>query len=164
MDYQSPSDVFASILYCSAPAAAAKIHGSAAYPDLNGQVSFYATPYDGVLVSAEIYGLPDSQAPIASGFFGMHIHENGICASSFDTAGGHDNPYNLPHPYHAGDLLPLLSNRGYAMTSFYSARFSIDDILGKSVIIHRMPDDFASQPAGASGERIGCGIIKADTI
>ena len=77
------------------PLAAAKIYGSAAYPDLGGQVSFYATPYDGVLVSAEIYGLPDSQAPIASGFFGMHIHENGICASSFDTAGGHDIRFSL---------------------------------------------------------------------
>ena len=33
------------------------------------------------------------------------------------------------------------------------------DVIGRSVIIHQMPDDYRSQPAGDSGERIGCGII-----
>jgi Cu-Zn family superoxide dismutase len=33
-------------------------------------------------------------------------------------------------------------------------------ILGKSVVVHRDPDDYKSQPAGNSGPRIACGLIK----
>jgi Cu-Zn family superoxide dismutase len=31
--------------------------------------------------------------------------------------------------------------------------------MGRAVIIHRDADDMKTQPAGASGERIACGII-----
>ena len=41
----------------------------------------------------------------------------------------------------------------------YTDRFRPCDVTGRSVIIHQMPDDYRSQPAGDSGERIGCGII-----
>jgi len=33
-------------------------------------------------------------------------------------------------------------------------------IIGKSVVIYRDPDDYKSQPAGNSGPRIACGLIK----
>ncbi|MGN0480485.1 MAG: superoxide dismutase family protein, partial [Lachnospiraceae bacterium] len=36
----------------------------------------------------------------------------------------------------------------------------IEEILGKSGVIHAMRDDFTSQPSGDSGEKIGCGVIK----
>ena len=32
--------------------------------------------------------------------------------------------------------------------------------IGRTVIIHNMPDDFASQPSGNAGEKIACGVIK----
>jgi len=60
---------------------------------------------------------------------------------------------------HAGDLVPLLNNNGYAYLTFYDNRFSINDINGKSIVIHSMRDDFTNQPAGDSGEKIGCGVI-----
>lgn len=42
-------------------------------------------------------------------------------------------------------------------------RFGIDEIIGRSVIIHSQADDFRSQPSGNSGSKIACGtIIKAD--
>ena len=31
---------------------------------------------------------------------------------------------------------------------------------GTSIIIHAQPDDYLSQPAGNSGDRLACGIIK----
>jgi Cu-Zn family superoxide dismutase len=34
-------------------------------------------------------------------------------------------------------------------------------IVGKSVVVHRDPDDYKSQPAGNSGPRIACGLIKS---
>jgi Cu-Zn family superoxide dismutase len=33
-------------------------------------------------------------------------------------------------------------------------------IVGRSVVVHRDPDDYKSQPAGNSGPRIACGLIK----
>lgn len=131
-----------------------EINGSETVPQLRGNVKFYQTPYGGVLVVSEIFGLPKI------GFFGMHIHENGDCTPPFDKTGNHYNPSNQEHPYHAGDLLPLLSNNGYAFSAFYDNRFSIDEIVGKSVIIHSKADDFTSQPSGNSGNRIGCGVIR----
>ena len=67
---------------------------------------------------------------------------------------------NTMHPSHAGDLVPLLGNQGYAYLVFYDKRFTIDDIIGRSVIIHRNPDDFATQPSGNSCEKIACGVIR----
>jgi Cu-Zn family superoxide dismutase len=34
------------------------------------------------------------------------------------------------------------------------------DIVGKSVVVHADPDDFRTQPAGNSGARVACGVIK----
>ena len=43
---------------------------------------------------------------------------------------------------------------------FYTNKFSVFDILNKAVIIHQSPDDYRTDPAGNSGKRIGCGVIK----
>ena len=149
--------LFSSILTQTEPAAIALIHGNADNTSLTGNVLFYQTPLNGVLVSAEIQGL---DATNATGFFGMHIHEFGNCTLPFDQTGNHYNPTNQQHPLHAGDLPPLLSNNGYAWSSFFDSRFTIADIIGKSVVIHDMRDDFTSQPSGGSGTKIGCGVIK----
>lgn len=55
---------------------------------------------------------------------------------------------------------PFFFNQGYAFSVFYDKRFSLPDIVGKSVIIHEKPDDFTSQPAGNAGNKIGCGKIE----
>ena len=39
-------------------------------------------------------------------------------------------------------------------------KFKIEDIIGKVIIIHDMPDDFTTQPSGNSGTKIACGKIK----
>ncbi len=78
----------------------------------------------------------------------------------FPNTGNHYNPGNVPHPEHAGDLLPLLSNNGYAWMSFYTSRFNIEEIIGRSLVIHSMRDDFTTQPSGNSGDKIGCGVIE----
>ena len=80
------------------------------------------------------------------------IHENGDCTNNFQNTGGHFNPSGVNHPQHAGDLLPLFSNQGYAWIAFYDKRFTIPQILGKSVVVHQMSDDFHTQPSGNSGE------------
>ena len=42
---------------------------------------------------------------------------------------------------------------------YYTARFTPEDIINKSVIVHKMADDLMTDPAGNSGERIACGVI-----
>lgn len=53
-----------------------------------------------------------------------------------------------------------MGNQGYAWTVFYDKRVTIQDIVGRSVVIHAMPDDFMTQPSGNSGAKIGCGVIR----
>lgn len=44
--------------------------------------------------------------------------------------------------------------------TFYTDKFKVKDIIGKSLIVHENPDDYRTQPAGNSGRKIACGIIK----
>lgn len=159
MNQNTPSYQFLRTLYRMPPNAVAVISGNQENPQLRGIVRFYQTAYQGILIEAEISGLP-YEAESASSFYAMHIHQFGNCTLPFDQTGDHYNPDQLPHPEHAGDLLPLLGNHGYAWSAFYDGRLSIDEIIGKSLIIHRNPDDFRTQPSGNSGTKIGCGVIQ----
>lgn len=141
------------------PQAVAVIMGNADNPKLRGTVKFYSTSFNDVLIEAELFGLPvDNDHPFS--FHGMHIHEFGDCSDNFEHSGNHYNPGGKLHPYHKGDLLPLLSNDGYAWSAFIDGSFTINEIIGKSVIIHSNADDFTTQPSGNSGTKIGCGVIK----
>ena len=144
------------------PDAQADISGGRENPRLRGSVRFYQTP-QGVLVLAEVSGLPDRGCRCEDNIFAFHIHSGGSCAGSaddsFSSALGHYNPERCPHPAHAGDMPPLFSNNGYALQAFLTDRFTVREIVGKTVIIHDHVDDFTSQPAGNAGERIACGVI-----
>lgn len=156
----TPGMIFTDILQNKRPKAVAWVGGNMQNPQLSGLVQFFETPYEGVLVEAEIFGLPNRSEKGSSDFYAMHIHENGDCSAQFTKTGVHYNPMNEPHPEHAGDMIPLMGNQGYAWMAFYDKRFKIDEIVGRSVVIHVMPDDFKTQPAGNSGMKIGCGVIR----
>ena len=146
------------------PNSAADISGGENYPGIRGRVIFRQQK-NGVLVTADIYGLPTGETGCDSGVFGFHIHEGEDCGSNgqepFSNTKGHYNPGECPHPYHAGDLPPLFENDGYVYMSFLTNRFTATEIIGRTVVIHLKPDDFHSQPSGNSGEKIACGVIKA---
>lgn len=157
----TPRLPFIQLLEQNTPQAMAWVTGDSSVPGLSGLVKFYDTPYEGVLVEAEVFGLPDRSIPGSSDFYALHIHEFGDCSQRFTQTGEHYNPTMQLHPYHAGDLLPLMGNQGYAWSAFYDKRFRVPDIIGRSVIIHSQRDDFTSQPAGDPGMKIGCGVIQA---
>lgn len=139
------------------PQAEARLSGSAAAPTLSGAVQF-CQMLQGVLVTAHISGLPQDNT---DGFFALHIHEGTSCAGyGFPDTLGHYNPSGAPHPSHAGDLPPLLSNGGEAYLSVLTNRFRLTDVIGRTVVIHSGPDDFRSQPAGNAGTKIACGVIR----
>ncbi len=136
----------------SKPDATAQISGNG----IDGMAEFFSVK-NGVIVVLDVDNLPMSDTNI----FACHIHEGDSCEDDFSLTGGHYNPNNQPHPKHAGDLPPLFSNNGMAWCAVFTSRFSIDEIIGKTIIIHSGPDDFTTQPAGNSGTKIACGLIKS---
>jgi len=133
---------------------------------VTGIVSFSVTPR-GVRVEADIKGL-------APGNHGFHIHEIGDCSSpDGKSAGGHFNPADVPHAgpeaevAHAGDLGNLEADEnGQARITIMSSRVTLGDgaptdIMGRAVIVHADPDDLESQPTGAAGGRVACGVIES---
>ena len=143
--------------------AAAVIAGSESYPEISGTVRLYQTDR-GVVVWAEISGLPHGGLPCQGRVFGFHIHKGSDCGGSMDDpiadAMSHYNPNDCEHPHHAGDLPPLFGSGGSALCVCLTDRFTVDEVIGRAVIIHDHPDDFTTQPSGNSGTKIACGSIR----
>ena len=107
------------------------------------------------------------------GLHAVHIHATGDCSAPDGTsAGGHWNPTSEDHgrwggdSFHLGDIgnIPVGSGgTGYIerTTDLWDLDNGSDlDIVGKAIIVHAGEDDFTSQPSGAAGGRIGCGVIQ----
>lgn len=124
---------------------------------------------DGVQIHLTAHQLPE-------GLHGFHIHEKGLCETpNFESAGGHFNPDGKNHGFddlegpHAGDMenievladgtvdVKVLNDR---VTLKKGEANSIFHDEGTTLIIHKDPDDYVSQPAGNAGDRIACGVIQ----
>jgi Cu-Zn family superoxide dismutase len=150
-------------LFQDTPIATAVIQSKSG-SNLNGSVNFSQSGKQ-VIVTGTFSGLkPNSE-------HGIHIHEKGDCsASDAMSAGGHYNPSNSQHggvhsnAYHAGDMPNIVSdssgNANYRTTLTGISIVGDQSIIGRAVVVHRDPDDYKSQPAGNSGPRIGCGLIR----
>jgi Cu-Zn family superoxide dismutase len=131
---------------------------------VSGSVGFRAIP-GGVHAEVMVTGL-------TPGAHGFHIHEVGDCSAPDATsAKGHFNPDGKPHgslehgDHHAGDMPNLTADAaGKAVLAVDLPGLAIaggsGNILNRAVVIHADPDDYRSQPAGNSGKRIACGVIK----
>ena len=150
-------------MLCGRPQAQASITGSGSFPSISGWVRFYQIN-EGVIVYAEVSGLPKSDQPCQERLVGFHIHQGTDCGGSgdgpFPNAMSHYDPKDRKHPCHAGDLPALFGNDGLAVSAFLTDRFFVEDIIGKVVILHDRPDDFTTQPSGNSGTKIACGVIQ----
>ena len=139
--------------------AKAEIKGNSEHSALSGTIRFKQVGNQ-VKVIIDLQNLPKSK------FLGFHIHAKGDCSGNdkdeFKNVGKHYNPSRTQHPEHAGDLTSIYSSNGRIHQEFETDKFTVDEILGKSVIIHSDRDDFKSQPAGDSGDKIACGVIMKD--
>lgn len=155
------------VIISSLPEAYAFLYGSREYPSINGTVFLYSI-WGGTLVIADVTGLPTGGQECDEQIFGFHIHEGSRCtgneADPFADTGGHFNPAHCEHPDHAGDFPPLFGTKGYALSIFYTDRFYPEEVIGRTVVIHDMPDDFHTQPSGNSGVKIACGEIKENKM
>ncbi|MGM0922807.1 MAG: superoxide dismutase family protein [Bacillota bacterium] len=105
----------------------------------------------------------------------IHLHETGKCEKpDFTSAGAHFNParkqhgFDNPKGFHAGDLPNIeINENGTLDVELYAAdvtlkqakKNSLLDVDGSAIIIHEKVDDYMTDPAGNSGNRIACGAI-----
>ena len=148
----------------NAMTASASMEGKSGFNTM-GTVTF---SFDGteVTMTATITGLdPVSQD------HAIHIHETGDCSAADGTsAGGHWNPYGAQHGTlgsgHLGDVgnITAAGNGDGTLTIttdlWTVGDASMDDVVGKAVIIHENDDDGTPNPN--TGPRIACGVIVAD--
>lgn len=131
--------------------------------EAQGQIVLTEAAGAGLNIEIELTGL-------SPGKHGFHVHERGDCsAPDGASAGSHFNPENLPHGgprderQHAGDLGNLeVDPLGKARASITTSQLSLDgpsSVRGRAFIVHRDADDLKSQPSGAAGARVACGVI-----
>jgi len=123
----------------------------------------------GVEVKLNVKDLPP-------GVHAVHFHQNAKCdPPDFKSAGGHFNPtgkhhgFDNPEGHHAGDM------RNFTVKPNGTAKATVEDtdvVLGTgsesnslfanggtAIVIHAKADDYKTDPAGNSGDRVACGVI-----
>ncbi|QEL64329.1 superoxide dismutase, Cu-Zn family [Oryzomicrobium terrae] len=137
-----------------APSSGSKVSGEVVFTSISG----------GVRVEARATGL-------TPGEHGFHVHEVGDCSAPDGTsAKGHFNPTGKAHgnstmgEHHAGDIPNLVADgSGVVRQRMDVMGMSLEGptgIMGRAIVIHADPDDYKSQPAGNSGKRVACGVIR----
>jgi Cu-Zn family superoxide dismutase len=135
---------------------------------IEGTVVLTETASGTLLVAVEATGVPE-------GWHGIHFHETGACEGDFESAGGHiarglehgigtaDGPHpgDLPNVHADADGNIHAEYFTLAVTLAVSGEVGLMDEDGSAVILHENPDDYQSQPGGASGARIACGVLEA---
>jgi superoxide dismutase, Cu-Zn family len=123
----------------------------------------------GVVMTGTFQSLPAGQ-------HGIHFHTVGRCdaVGAFASAGGHFNPTSRKHGLensegpHAGDLPNLVVGENGTGTfrettsrvTLSQGAGSLLDADGSAIVVHATVDDQRTDPAGNSGARVACGVIK----
>lgn len=124
---------------------------------------------DGLQVSVAAIGL-------TPGVHAAHVHTTGLCTGpDFTSAGGHWNPAGKQHGMenpagsHIGDMPNMTVGADGTGTLTYTIKGGmlsggttpLLDADGAAVVVHALPDDYKSDPAGKAGDRIACGVLAA---
>lgn len=134
--------------------AIARLIGAGEFSGISGRAVFRQCRR-GVLVTVEVTGLPHHGEGCRRDTFAMHIHTGGSCSGNekdpFADVGGHYDPEGCGMPKEAGDLPPLFGCKGHAYLAVMTDRFRVEEIIGRTIIIH-------AEPSG--GVKMACGEIR----
>lgn len=121
----------------------------------------------GVSIALDLKGL-------TPGEHAVHVHGTPKCEGpAFATAGGHLNPamkkHGLKNPEgpHAGDMNNFMVGAdGTAKVTIVATGVTMGTEAnsvfangGTALVVHAKADDMMTDPAGAAGDRIACGVI-----
>ncbi len=120
----------------------------------------------GVALQLELHDLTPGEHAI-------HFHQVPKCeAPDFKSAGGHFNPegkkhgFDNPDGHHAGDMKNFtVGADGKAKVKLEDNEVTLKDgphsLLsnGAAIVVHAKADDYKTDPAGNSGDRVACGVI-----
>ncbi|SNY97270.1 superoxide dismutase family protein [Halomonas sp. hl-4] len=152
------------------------------------EVEIHKVSADGVEESIGSIKLEDSEhgllltpdlSDLDAGVYGFHVHKNPSCEPQENDsghmtaalyAGGHYDPEETDShegPYgegHLGDL-PVLTvdEDGNATLPVLAPRLTLEDIEGRSIMIHEGGDNYSDDPKelGGGGSRMACGIVES---
>lgn len=122
--------------------------------------------------------LTPSLTDLEPGVYGFHVHQNASCDPAENdsgemtaalSAGGHYDPEETgthQGPYgegHLGDLPVLTVNaEGEANLPVLAPRLSMEDMPGRSLMIHEGGDTYKDEPhLGGGGTRMACGVVES---
>jgi Cu-Zn family superoxide dismutase len=128
-----------------------------------GTATLSAARSGGVSIALNLKNLPPGRHAI-------HFHESAKCeAPAFESAGTHYNPESKKHGLfnpegpHAGDVNNFTVRKdGTARANLIAARMPMDT--ASALVIHAHADDLKTDPAGNSGDRIACGVVRTTVV
>jgi Cu-Zn family superoxide dismutase len=147
-------------------ARAAEVHFQNVRNQPIGEAVLRETP-NGLLIAVALRDLPPGE-------HGFHVHETGRCLPPFESAGAHFDPAGARHGFlteggaHLGDLPNLVvPDDGRVRLELLMPGVTLEgdggaallDADGSAFVIHAGPDDYHTDPAGAAGDRIACGVV-----
>lgn len=132
-----------------------------------GSIKLTQTPA-GALLKIDLKGLKP-------GPHALQVHKIGKCDDNFETAGPIYNPLDAKHGFlndegpMAGDLPNVYAAAdGTVVAEILSPFLHVDenggdslfDTDGSALVLFEKADDYRSNPEGAAGARIACGVLK----
>lgn len=156
------------VSYAESPAGTVLAQAALDFPGLDANASATINASDGsASITITANGLSEDNR-------GFHLHETGACeAPDFKSAGGHLNPLGKAHGSksdggsHVGDLPNLETGSDGTARLTYTIDGTLEDIEawlfdedGTAVVIHEGADDYLTDPSGAAGARIACGVLQ----